>query len=156
MEPPKPLLRKKSIPLPTGPGSIMPGSVDQRVEAMLYARAYQRYNKGDYREALGDFQTLLKLDPTSARYYKAIAGCQQALGDMKLALLAYGTAWSFSTMDHALIFYMGQCLMTLGEQMEAASFFKDFIERSRELPALEGLRIKASSNLLLLESSGAV
>lgn len=124
----------------------------------LYALAYDLYTSQNYQDAATVFQALSLYDHRDRRFWMGLAGCRQALGDLKGAVDAYAMAGTVALLrDPEPFFYAARCYVQMGDKENAIGAIKGLLEIGDENdPAHAQCHEKARALLALLENQEAL
>jgi type III secretion system low calcium response chaperone LcrH/SycD len=89
----------------------------------LYAKAYDVYAQGQYKQAQQLFAQLSLYDHQDSRYMKGLAATTQMLEDYEQALQMYAVVAMMDVTDPVPVMHGGDCLNAMGRHAEAAESF---------------------------------
>lgn len=98
--------------------------------AALYKIAHDLCDQGDFHHALPVAVQLTLHNPTDSRYPFTAGSCLQRLGHVEAAALMYALALDVDPEHAAAAYRLGECLITVGKSVEAATLLNKAIELS--------------------------
>ena len=119
---------------------------DDELES-LYAIGHTFYSQGKFDKAVNIFRFLVMYNHFEVRYFIALGGALQMLGDYEGALNAYGQAHTMSPEDPCILMHISACFLAVNDLENAQSSLqailfiteekkeqhKDVIERAKGL-----------------------
>lgn len=113
----------------------------------IYTRGYESYHAGRYDEALVDFTYLVMHQPWDRRFHMALGSALHQEGEFQHALKFYGYALFMDACDPTPTLAIAQCLLALGEQVDAREALQTAIEQSYSDPKYHSVKETASALL---------
>ncbi|MCP5470318.1 MAG: SycD/LcrH family type III secretion system chaperone [Chlamydiales bacterium] len=120
----------------------------------MYSLAHAHYERGNYTESIALFQFLAGVSPGTHKYMMGLAANYHQIGQYEDAINGFHVALNSNPEDPVPIFYIGDCLMKLGMEGEAASFFQIVAEIGDEFPEYKEFREKSRLILSHLKEKG--
>ncbi|MEY3006029.1 MAG: hypothetical protein RI942_371 [Pseudomonadota bacterium] len=130
----------------------MKGIPDADLES-VYAIAHSQLVHGNAKEALDDLLLLVTHNPWDTRFQIAFALALQTLGEHETAARHYGQAFLMDATDAGCALRMGECLIAMGQDNEAAEAFRASIALSFLNPSFTVIREHAQRHLDQLNNS---
>ena len=96
----------------------------------MYAKAYNLYQSGKYKEAIQIFRLLIMLTPNESKYSLGLAACFHMMKDYDNAIETY-TMYSVLNPDDPIgYFHISDCLLSTNEKMSAIVALEMAIEKA--------------------------
>ncbi len=111
-------------------GEISPLSQDQ--EHSLYERAFDLYERQDYRSAAPLFTQLVLTNPFEVHYWRGLASAKQMTHDYMAAVHAWGLVALLEEDDPLPHFHAAECLLHVEEVEDAQKAIHAALERCDE------------------------
>lgn len=121
------------------------------LEAM-YTLAYQKYQNGNFKEALSVFQLLCHCNHFEAKYVLGLGATHQALKHYKLAAETYGFAAFAHPKDPRFPYHAAECHLALDNWRVAGTCFEMALDRSQGDQQHKILHEKAQRQFDILET----
>jgi type III secretion system low calcium response chaperone LcrH/SycD len=128
------------------------GITDEELEA-AYVLGYRAYVAGDYVAAFRVFRYLCTFSHTSARFWHALAACQQMLKSHDAAAQSYIVAFTLGG-DPAEILHAAECRLAADDKAAARAFLRAVVATADD-PARTATRERAASMLALLDDAAS-
>lgn len=122
------------------------GITPDELEA-VYSLAREELEAGQLDEAFEHASLLVSNDPWDRRYHLALALCLQQYGQHDSAARFYAQALAFDATDALATYRIGECLLAMGESVDAREAFEAAITLSWLDVSHEAVRLAAQQRL---------
>lgn len=133
-------------------GGVLADALNMRKEELdaIYALAFEKYQGGNFKQALTLFQLLCHCNHFEAKFMLGLGACRQGLKEYTLAGETYSFAALIHPMDPRFPYHAAECHLALGNWMAAGSGFEVAVERSNNRDKYFTLNKKAQQQFSIL------
>lgn len=120
---------------------------DQNLMQSQYKKAYDFFQKADYKSAASAFSYLTMLNPYEYNYWMGLGISKQSDRLYEEAIISYTAAEAMNPDNPLPHLHLAQCFYALNVRDEAVKHLHQAIEVSGERPEFQEVRLKASTIL---------